>query len=78
WFYDIESIIPVLNENDKVKVGKGWVIILKYILPVFLFIMWFSGVYNLIQNANGFEAIVYTIITIAIIILSYIFTNIKK
>ena len=78
WFYDIEGVIPILNKNDKIKVGKTWVFILKYILPIFLFIMWGNGVYHLLLNANNFELIVYCIITVAILIFTYIFTNIPK
>ena len=51
--------------------------ILKYILPIFLFVMWGNGVYNLLLTANNFELLVYIIITVAILILSYIFINIK-
>ena len=78
WFYDIEGLIPVLNENDKVKVGKLWVIVLKYILPVFLLIMWIFGFYDIILNSNGFELTVFAIIGVAILILSYVFTNVNK
>ena len=78
WFYDIEGLIPVLNENDKVKVGKWWVIVLKYILPVFLLIMWIFGFYDIILNSNGFELTVFAIIGVAILILSYVFTNVNK
>ncbi|MBR3113110.1 MAG: hypothetical protein IKH29_05280 [Methanobrevibacter sp.] len=78
WLYDIEGVIPVLNENDKVKVGRTWVFVLKYILPIFLFLMWGTGVYNLLLDANNFELIVYGMITVAILILSYIFTNIPE
>ena len=78
WFYDIDGVIPVLNENDKVKVGKKWVFVLKYILPVFLFFMWGNGVHHLLLNANSFELTVYGVITVVILILSYIFTNINK
>ena len=76
WFYDIEELIPILNENDRIKVGKWWIVILKYILPVFLFIMWVSGVYDLILNSNGFEIGIYVVITVVILALSYVFTNI--
>ena len=78
WFYDIEGLIPVLNENNKVKVGKLWVVVLKYILPVFLIIMWISGVYNLAINSSGFEKAVFSVIGAAILVLSYVFTNFKK
>ena len=78
WFYDIEGLIPVLNENNNVKVGKLWVVVLKYILPVFLIIMWISGVYNLSINSSGFEKAVFSVIGAAILVLSYVFTNFKK
>ena len=76
WFYDIEELIPILNENDRIKVGKWWIVILKYILPVFLFVMWVSGVYDLILNSNSFEIGIYVVITVVILALSYVFTNI--
>ena len=78
WFYDIEGVIPILNDNDKVKVGKTWMFILKYILPIFLFVMWGNGVYNLLLTVNNFELLIYVIITVAIIILTYIFMNINE
>lgn len=78
WYYDFEELIPLLNENDRVKVGKTWMFVLKYILPIFLFFIWASGVYNLLLNVNEFELIVYCMITVVILILSYIFTNINK
>ncbi len=78
WIYDVEEIIPILNENDRVKVGKKWLFILKYILPVFLLLMWANGVYKLLLDANNFELMVYGIITLIILILSFVFTNIKE
>jgi MFS family permease len=75
WFYDIEGLIPILNENSRVKVGKWWVIILKYILPILLLIMWASGVYNLTINSSVFEKTVFGVIGLVIIILCYVFTK---
>ena len=78
WFYDIENVIPILNENNRLKVGKTWVFILKYILPVFLLFLWISGVYKLALDSNNFEITIYILITALILIVSYIFTNIDK
>ena len=78
WFYDIENVIPILNENNRLKVGKTWVFILKYILPVFLLFLWINGVYHLALNSNNFEITIYILITVLILIVSYIFTNINK
>ncbi len=78
WFYDVEGVIHILNENDRVKVGRTWLFLLKYVLPLFLLLMWITGVYHLLLNANNFELIVYGIISGVVLILSYIFTNINK
>ena len=40
--------------------------------------MWGNGVYNLLLTANNFELLIYVIITVAILILSYIFMNINE
>ncbi len=54
WFYDIDSLIPVLNENNKFKVGKLWKLIVKYVLPIFLIVIWAMGVYNSVFKADSF------------------------
>ena len=54
WFYDIDSLIPVLNENNKFKVGKLWKLIVKYVLPIFLIAIWAMGVYNSVFKADSF------------------------
>lgn len=78
WFYDIDSLIPVLNENNKFKVGKVWKLIVKYILPIFLILIWVLGVYELILEADSFKLTIYGIITVAVFIFSIIFTKINS
>ena len=36
YFYGVEKILPILNQNSTIKVGKTWVFIIKYFLPVVL------------------------------------------
>lgn len=78
WFYDIDSLIPLLNENNKFKVGKVWKLIVKYILPIFLILIWVMGVYELILEADSFRLTTYGIITVAVFILSIILTKINS
>jgi NSS family neurotransmitter:Na+ symporter len=78
WFFDLDSLIPVLNENNKVKVGKTWKFVLRYILPIFLLIIWVIGVYNLLLNANGFELSVYVLISVIVLVVAAIFTKSKS
>ena len=37
WFYNLDNLIAVLNENGHLKVGKTWEFIIKYLLPIALF-----------------------------------------
>ena len=78
WFYDIDSLIPVVNENSRFKVGKAWKYIIKYVLPIFILIMWVIGVVDLASNADTFEITVYIIVTLAVIIVSAVFSKINS
>ena len=78
WFYGLEHLIPVLNENGIVKVGSLWIKIIKYILPLFLIVIWVMGILKLFANANAFELFVYCIITITVFIVGVILTKVKN
>ena len=78
WVYDIDSLISVLNENNKFKVGKLWKLIVKYVLPIFLIVLWVMGVYNSVFKADSFTLMVYGIITVVVLIFSIILTKINS
>ena len=75
WFYDIDSLIPMLNEKSRLKVGKTWKFIIKYFLPIFIIFMWIIGVYDCLSNSNFFELMVYFIIAVIVFGVSVIFTK---
>ena len=77
WIYDVDSLIPLLNENSRFKVGKTWKFIIKYVLPLVLIIMWLIGISNLFANANSFEITVDIIIMTPVLAFSVILTRIK-
>ena len=70
WVYDIESLIPILNEHSRIKVGKTWVFIIKYVLPVVIIVMWTMGISEIILNAEMINLIAYSIITILLLVAS--------
>ena len=77
WFYNIDNIIPVLNEHGRLKVGKTWKLVIKYILPIIIFAMWIYGIYDLFLTEESFEIIVDIIIMVAVLIASIVLTRIK-
>ena len=77
WFYGVEKVIPVLNEFSTFKVGKTWVFIIKYLLPIIIFVVWAFGIADLFNGENSLELIVDIIITIIVVGLSLAFTKLK-
>ena len=77
WIYDVDSLMPLLNENSRFKVGKTWKFIIKYVLPLVLIVMWLIGIYQLFTNANSFELAVDIIIMVAVLAFSILFTKVK-
>lgn len=77
WIYDVDSLIPTLNENSRFKVGKRWKFIIKYVLPIFLIIMWLIGLDDLFLNANSFELAADITIIAVVLVFSAIFTKIN-
>ena len=77
WFYGVEKVIPVLNEFSTFKVGKTWVFIIKYLLPIIIFVVWAFGIADLFNGENSLELIVDIIITIIVVGLSLVFTKLK-
>ena len=77
WFYGVEKLIPLLNEFSTIKVGKTWVFILKYLLPILLICVWAFGLADLINGESSFKIAVDIIIMIIVIGLSALFTKLK-
>ncbi len=77
WFNKLDDLVPVLNEYGHLKVGKLWKFIIKYLLPIVLFVMWIYGMYDLFMSAATFELIVDLIIMVAVLVSSIILTRLS-
>ena len=76
WTFKCENIIPALNERSRsIKLGKWWVYIVKYILPLAIGIVWIGGVYDIIVNGSTAQSLVFINITIILLVLTAIFTK---
>ncbi|MBR6024678.1 MAG: sodium-dependent transporter [Methanobrevibacter sp.] len=78
WLIDIDEIMDEINENSGFKVGKIWKAVVKYILPIFLFVMWAAGVVELYFDKDPFKLAIYGIILVAVVAVSIMFTRIKS
>lgn len=67
--------MPALNEFSTFKVGKKWALIIKYVLPLLLIVIWVFGIVKLFSDATSFELIIDLIITAIVVGLSVLLTK---
>jgi NSS family neurotransmitter:Na+ symporter len=68
WIYDFDELIKTLNENSRIKVGKLWKIVIKFILPACIFVLWIQGVYSTFTSADGTSITIMIILTVILIV----------
>jgi NSS family neurotransmitter:Na+ symporter len=68
WIYDFDELIKTLNENSRIKVGKLWKIVIKFILPACIFVLWIQGVYSTLTSADGTSITIMIILTVILIV----------
>ncbi len=53
WIFKAEKLIDFLNSKSKtIKLGKWWILIVKYILPIFISIIWIGGIIDVVNSAT--------------------------
>ena len=69
WVFKAEKLIDFLNARSKtIKLGKWWLVIVKYILPIVISIIWIGGMIDVI-NSSTIHQLNFTIV-VAIILLA--------
>ena len=70
WIFKAEKLIDFLNERTKsIKIGKWWLVIVKYILPIVITIVWIGGMVDIINNGSS-EQLIFTVITAAVLLIA--------
>ena len=75
WIYKFDDLIETLNNNSRIKVGKTWKTVIKYILPICIAGLWIQGVLSTISTIDGLSATIMLILTIVLIVVPIIFAK---
>ena len=76
WIFKAENIIPKLNAKSKsIKLGKWWLVVVKYVLPIFIAIVWVGGILEVISSGSMLELVILAILTIILLGATFIFTK---
>lgn len=63
WIFKAEKLVDFLNSRNKtIKLGKWWIVIVKYILPIFVAIVWIGGLIDVI-SAGTQDQLIFTILS---------------
>lgn len=75
WLYKFDDLMNTLNEHSSIKVKKDWKIVIKYVLPICIFLLWNQGIYYTVTTLNSESRIVVAILSIALIIIPIVLTK---
>lgn len=74
WVFKAERLVDFLNKRSKtLKLGKWWLILVKYIIPVLLVVIWFGGLYELVSMKTTEYVIILLVLAAILLISSLIF-----
>lgn len=75
WIFKAERLIDFMNGRSKnFKLGRLWLLQVKYIIPILLIVIWFGGLYELIAMKTTESVMILIVLTLILIISSVIFT----
>ncbi len=76
WIFKAERLIDFLNSRSKTfKLGKWWLIHVKYIIPIILTVIWVGGLYELLSIKTTESVMIIIVLALITIISSIIFTK---
>ena len=78
WIYKFDALIETLNENSTIKMGKTWKTVIKYILPVCIFVLWIQGVYSTLTTSNIISLSIMLILAVVLIIVPIILSKLPS
>ncbi|WP_295721293.1 sodium-dependent transporter [uncultured Methanobrevibacter sp.] len=78
WVFKAERLINFLNsKSQSLKLGKWWLIVIKYVIPILLCVIWIGGINKLLNTATNEYLVVFIILLSILLICSFILTVLK-
>ena len=75
WVFKADRLIDFLNERSgSIKIGKIWLFMVKYIIPILLIVIWVGGMIDIFALDSIEYIIVFAILGVILIVSSIIFS----
>ncbi|WP_296890177.1 sodium-dependent transporter [uncultured Methanobrevibacter sp.] len=78
WIYKAENLVDFLNSRSKhIKIGRTWLLIVKFVLPFFIMIIWIGGMSSVFNEYSQDKTII-TISTALLLFAVSLYLTLKK
>ena len=78
WIFGANHVLSKLHwKNSPIKLGKLWLVIVKYILPIFVAFVWIGGFAEVILSYSIVELAILIVLTILLLGATFIFTKLS-
>ena len=74
WMFNIQKIIGFVNERSAVNLGKIWVSLVKYVIPVLLIVIWVGGLAETILGGIDTQLIVLIVLAVISFAVAFVLT----
>lgn len=75
WVFKAERLVDFFNAKSRfLKLGRWWLILVKYICPILLTVIWIGGLYNLIKMGSTEFVVILGVLLAILLIFAFIFT----
>ena len=63
WVFKAEKLVDFLNSRSRtIKLGRWWLVIVKYILPIIISVIWVGGMFD-VARSGSFDQLNFTIVS---------------
>ena len=70
WIFKADKLIDFLNQRSRtLKLGKWWLVVVKFILPIVITVVWIGGMIEVV-NTGTFEQLIFTIVSAAVLLIT--------
>lgn len=75
WIYKFDNLIETLNKDSRFKVGSLWRFVIRFALPIAIFVLWVEGIFNTLFTGDPVTYSIMIILLIALIVIPIIFAK---
>jgi NSS family neurotransmitter:Na+ symporter len=75
WIFGAERLVDFMNsKSNSLKLGRWWLVLVKYVIPVLLTVIWVGGLYELIIKGTWEYLAVLIVLAVILLVVSLVFT----